>query len=192
MISEPQISLNCPLSAFSAFFAVKKAWNPAWRQALLGRPAIAGCSPMLPRCGTSASVIRPRAPQSLSRVTFHVSHSPPSCVSCRFVVKTHCSRLRYSVTSLFNPPPTTENPHEVVNPCNCNNCNHIFFHKLATFDFARCPRPSAVLQTVPKSSTIGPRPPSRFTFHVSRSPESVFIREIQHLSVTAQHNSLEI
>ena len=53
MISEPQISLNCPLSAFSAFFAVKKAWNPAWRQALLGRPAIAGCSPMLPRCGTN-------------------------------------------------------------------------------------------------------------------------------------------
>jgi hypothetical protein len=28
--------------------------NPARRQGLPGRPAIAGCSPMLPRCGTSA------------------------------------------------------------------------------------------------------------------------------------------
>jgi hypothetical protein len=27
--------------------------NPAWRQALLGRPATAGCAPMPPRCGTN-------------------------------------------------------------------------------------------------------------------------------------------
>jgi len=119
--------------------------NPAWRQALLGRPAIAGCAPMLPRCTLCA----------------------------RRYALCPVSPLRYSVTSLFNPPPTTENPHEPVNPCNCNNCNHIFSHKLATFDFPRCPQPSAVLQTVPKSSTTHRRPPaprlaSRFTIHDSR------------------------
>jgi hypothetical protein len=97
MISEPEISLNCPLSAFflageavwaktAAFFGVKKAWNPAWRQALLGRPAIAGCSPMLPRCGTNASLIsqQPSAVGSRPPITIHDSRFTfPICVHLR-------------------------------------------------------------------------------------------------------------
>jgi hypothetical protein len=87
--------------------------------------------------------------------------------------------LRYSVTSLFNPPPTAKNPHEVVNPCNCNTCetcktcDHILSQKLATLDFPRCPRPSPCSkpsQNHPPSTPGRPalRPPSRFTIHDSR------------------------
>jgi hypothetical protein len=43
--------------------------NQARRQALLGRPAIAGCTPMLPQCATSASLVRqpPHHPPSAPR-----------------------------------------------------------------------------------------------------------------------------
>ena len=54
--------------------------NPTRRQALLGRPAIAGCAPMPPRCRTSAPVIRRPlsfpGPHQVLRFTSHVSPSP--------------------------------------------------------------------------------------------------------------------
>jgi hypothetical protein len=45
---------------------------------------------------------------------------PPMRLLCSFAA--NHPALRYSVTSLFNPPPTAKNPHEVVNPCNCDTC----------------------------------------------------------------------
>ena len=89
----------------------------------------------------------------------------PNSALCAF------ASLRLCVKALCR-----KNPHEVVNHCNCDtctclqliaaNCNYLhlialvalvamlfFFLNLATFDFALRPRPSAVLQTVPKSST---------------------------------------
>jgi hypothetical protein len=45
--------------------------NPAWRQALLGRSAIAGCAPMLPRCTLCAPryALCPVLPPSLGNWT---------------------------------------------------------------------------------------------------------------------------
>jgi hypothetical protein len=54
--------------------------NPAWRQALLGRPAIAGCAPMLPRCGTS--VVR-HPPSAFAPFVLFRGNSPLICVHLR-------------------------------------------------------------------------------------------------------------
>jgi hypothetical protein len=160
--------------------------KPAWRQALAGRPAIAGYSPMLPRCGTNLTW-RQGYRQNPPGSAF-----PPAVLAHRrgrSVGTFYLARRSTAKTAPLAPPPApavtrhlsrppmlaapTERPHEVVNPCNCNtcntcnNCNHILSHKLATVDFARfwppCVRhssPFAVLQTVPKSSTTHRRPPA--------------------------------
>jgi hypothetical protein len=82
--------------------------NPAWPQALAGRPAIAGCAPMLRRCGTSASPGRHPSSAVLCRfpapITFHVSRVPfPIRVHlCPSVVKSLCALapLRLCVKAL--------------------------------------------------------------------------------------------
>jgi hypothetical protein len=70
---------------------------------------------------------------------------------------------------LFNPPPTTENPHEVVTPRNCATCSYLqllaptcsYLHYLqqnfCSHDLATSP---FLAQTLPKSSTLRHPPPA--------------------------------
>ena len=70
--------------------------------------------------------------------------------------------------------------HEVVNPCNCNTCetcktcNHILSQKLATFDFARCPRPSpcSKLSQNHPPSAVCPGPLSQSAIGSARREQS--------------------
>ena len=109
--------------------------NPAWPQALLGRPAIAGCSPMLPRCGTSASLIR-HQPSVVSRRSScspnpalcafaalrlcvnALSHSCVSCVLWSIIRGISVNSRKYLQLNYLQN-------NEPVSTCNCDTCAYL-------------------------------------------------------------------
>ena len=92
--------------------------NPAWPQALLGRPAIAGCSPMFPRCGTSDI----RRPSSATRGQLSVVPWFCRCNSalCAFAPLRLC--VKAFPIRVFRGQKSAELASIRVNPCNCDTC----------------------------------------------------------------------
>jgi hypothetical protein len=134
--------------------------NPAWRQGLLGRPAIAGCAPMLPRCGTSA-LLWSRGQWSvvsgpftsinfvLFVTTFRVSEQPHwAPVSWRAWEANSRKHLKLRYLHLIA---TTCNYLQLI-ALVALVATTLFSHDLATLPF--------LAQTVPKSSTTHHLPPA--------------------------------